>query len=616
MSVLPRSLFNGNGILYYKDTLPSMDLKELISQCRNGDEKAINLLYNTYYPKMVKVCAKIVGNHMTAEELAHDAFILAISKLDQLKEPQRFERWLSSISSNVALRYVTRVHIPKTISLDELPEDELVKSASQNSIEQAIPPIEVLMAAINNLPEGYSKVFKMSIIQGMSHAEIAEMLGIAAHSSSSQLARAKKLLRKSLSTYWALLVALLLIPIAYFFFRQSTKRDTQQPIITKQDESNKHQKIQPNKKVAVDSTDNTNQTPVPTLPPSHPNRIYTKQYLTENAITKQDSATTHKVDSTYTQPADTSSIDTSSSSPQQPTIISPNRDIFITENDDEFILPITDKGNSSKWGLNLAYSGNFSNNPNNISPFEVPLATLPTTGWPPPDSNNSPFTDNWYELYSNLYYWKEEYEWDPNYYEEEGPDLTIEELNALLKIAEANIEAGNEKITRESHHDLPFTFSFALKHQLNKRWSIESGLMYSHLSSQFITGKPFAGIIDNQEIHYIGIPLKGSYNWINSRTWSLYTSFGATIEIPVNSKFTTDFMLNGTSLLHQKQSLDVPLQWSVGIGIGLQYNITPQLGIFAEPSFQYYIPDGSDIETYRTEHPYNFSLPIGFRFSW
>ena len=94
------------------------------------------------------------------------------------------------------------------------------------------------MKAVDNLPEGYSKVFKMSVIQGLSHTEIAEILGIAAHSSSSHLARAKKLLRKALSSYWVLLMAILIIPFAYVLYRQWQKKELQGPIITKQEEKN------------------------------------------------------------------------------------------------------------------------------------------------------------------------------------------------------------------------------------------------------------------------------------------------------------------------------------------------------------------------------------------
>lgn len=123
------------------------------------------------------------------------------------------------------------------------------------------------MAAIDNLPDGYRTVFKMSVIQGMSHTEIAEILGIAAHSSSSQLTRAKKLLRKSLSSYWALLLALLMLPIIFLLFRQTTKKENIAPIITKHEDNSK-QKKEPTQDSKADSIHNVNKTPIPINPHS------------------------------------------------------------------------------------------------------------------------------------------------------------------------------------------------------------------------------------------------------------------------------------------------------------------------------------------------------------
>jgi RNA polymerase sigma-70 factor (ECF subfamily) len=89
----------------------------------------------------------------------------------------------------------------------------------------------------------------------------------------------------------------------------------------------------------------------------------------------------------------------------------------------------------------------------------------------------------------------------------------------------------------------------------------------------------------------------------------IYTSAGVTLEIPVKSTVTTEYILNNQPELRDSHHLDVPLQWSTGIGIGVQYNITPTIGIFAEPGVQYYIPDGSGFETYRTQHPFTITIP-------
>jgi len=59
-----------------------------------------------------------------------------------------------------------------------------------------------------------------------------------------------------------------------------------------------------------------------------------------------------------------------------------------------------------------------------------------------------------------------------------------------------------------------------------------------------------------------------------------------------------------------------PMQWAVGVGTGLQYQITPNWSIYLEPTFNWYIPNGSSIHTVWTEHPFTFTIPWGLRFTW
>ena len=63
-------------------------------------------------------------------------------------------------------------------------------------------------------------------------------------------------------------------------------------------------------------------------------------------------------------------------------------------------------------------------------------------------------------------------------------------------------------------------------------------------------------------------------------------------------------------------TINAPWQWSFGIGAGLQYEIVPHLKVYMEPSLNYYIPSSEAVETYRTEHPFDLSLPLGIRISW
>ena len=86
--------------------------------------------------------------------------------------------------------------------------------------------------------------------------------------------------------------------------------------------------------------------------------------------------------------------------------------------------------------------------------------------------------------------------------------------------------------------------------------------------------------------------------------------------MPVSSKVSSHYFVNGQLDATDQTSLHAPWQLSTSVGLGLQYHLTPSIGLFAEPSLQYFLPTGSSIETYRTEHPLLFSLPVGIRFTW
>ena len=155
---------------------------QLIERGRQGDETALGSLYRAYHRQMTMICQRIVDNRQVAEELAHDAFLLAFAKMDQLHNPQRFEAWLTSITTNVARRYMQRHHDPAMLSLSTLSEEELPQEPIPTE-DKPLPTMEELMTAVDALPKGYGQVFKLAVIQEMSHKEIAEIMGIAAHSS-------------------------------------------------------------------------------------------------------------------------------------------------------------------------------------------------------------------------------------------------------------------------------------------------------------------------------------------------------------------------------------------------------------------------------------------------
>jgi DNA-directed RNA polymerase specialized sigma24 family protein len=159
----PVQSFWKNGIYVNRGSMFSMDIEEFIERGRQGDEDALGSLYKAYHRQMTVICQRIVGNRQVAEELAHDAFLLAFAKIDQLRNPQRFEAWLTSITTNVARRYMQRHHDPTMLSLSTLSEDDFPMEPIPTD-DKPLPTMAELLAAVDALPIGYGQVFRLAAL--------------------------------------------------------------------------------------------------------------------------------------------------------------------------------------------------------------------------------------------------------------------------------------------------------------------------------------------------------------------------------------------------------------------------------------------------------------------
>ena len=556
-----------------------MGIEELIERGRQGDETALGSLYRAYHRQMAEICQRIIGHRQVAEELAHDAFLLAFAKMDQLRDPKRFEAWLTSITTNVARRYVQRHHEPTMLSLSTLSEEAIGSAASLveelpgeliPTEDQPLPTMAELMATVDALPHGYGQVFKLAVIQEMSHKEIAEILGIAAHSSSSQLSRAKKMLQRSLAKYWLLWLLPLALPVTLYLYKTGRTAEEPQPIVSKQE----HTKPIATQRIVT----------VPT------------EDVSVDIIVPAD--TLHHTGE-ETERTDTTAIPHDNKPLPD---LHPDNDTHIADLRPEQSTEV--KGRQTKWSLDLAYTGGMGDR---LDSRPSVIAGMVVNDKDISSEKPTPLISTIFNSWSDY----------ANYLLNNPGEEDRHKHNVLLEIARNNArQPGDDKIQRKSHHYMPITFSLALKYQLSNRFGLETGLSYSRQRSEFEMGSDGNAIHEQQTIHYLGIPLKGSYHIYHVGRWDLYGSLGAKVDIPVYAPLSTSYFVNGMKALKEKSMLHAPLQWSVGTSLGLQYNLTPNLGFFTEPSLQYYIPTGSDIETYRTEHPLMFSLPLGIRITW
>ncbi len=166
------------------------------------------------------------------------------------------------------------------------------------------------------------------------------------------------------------------------------------------------------------------------------------------------------------------------------------------------------------------------------------------------------------------------------------------------------------------HHRMPVTAGASVKWNLKKGWALETGLTYTILSSESHAGSQTSYMEEEWKLHYIGIPLKVHRSIWENKRFHIYASAGGAVEKSVSGNLETVYV-TGTERESESSSLHVSeLQWSVSAAAGAQVNFTPLFGLYVEPGIAYYFDDGSDVETFRKDHPLSFNLQLGLRFSF
>ena len=156
------------------------------------------------------------------------------------------------------------------------------------------------------------------------------------------------------------------------------------------------------------------------------------------------------------------------------------------------------------------------------------------------------------------------------------------------------IPYNSEDSLNSIHHHQPIRFGLSLRYRLDDRWSIESGLSYTRLSSDITTTVNDVTTVTEQRLNYIGLPLNISYELWGSRRFDLYVSAGGTIEKCLDAS---------------------PWQFSLNGATGVEYKLSNSFSLYAEPGLGYYFKDGSSTPTIYKDHPLNFNLNFGIRFN-
>ena len=170
-----------------------MDEQLLITGCKRGESWARKEIYETYAPTMMSLCMRYVGNKETARDLLQDGFIKVFTKIDSYSQTGAFGGWIYRIFVTTVLEHLRKAETTKVaIAIDDCP-DEL-----ENTDVSALDRLSVddLLGCVAKLPTGYRTVFNLYAIEGYSHHEIGEMLGVSETTSRSQFIRARNVLQR------------------------------------------------------------------------------------------------------------------------------------------------------------------------------------------------------------------------------------------------------------------------------------------------------------------------------------------------------------------------------------------------------------------------------------
>ena len=168
-------------------------IDSLLEGCKKGNRIAQEGLYKSLSSKMMGVCLRYAKDSEEAQDILQMGFIKVFQKVSDFRGEGSFEGWIRRIMVNTAIEtYRKNLRSMNVVSIDEV-YDQAQTTFDMNGLET-----KDLLNLIQELASGYRLIFKMYVIEGFSHREISQRLGITEGASKSQLSRARGILKEKI----------------------------------------------------------------------------------------------------------------------------------------------------------------------------------------------------------------------------------------------------------------------------------------------------------------------------------------------------------------------------------------------------------------------------------
>lgn len=174
----------------------SISESDLISGCLQGNRRMQEELYRRFSARMYAVCLRYATNAEEAEDILQEGFIKIFKKLDSFRSEGSFEGWIRRIFVNTAIEHFRRKRYLQPVTEKE---ENTIEGKSLSALDDLAE--KDILELIRQLSPGYRTVFNMYVIEGYTHKEIGDMLGISEGTSKSQLSRAKVILQEMVKKF-------------------------------------------------------------------------------------------------------------------------------------------------------------------------------------------------------------------------------------------------------------------------------------------------------------------------------------------------------------------------------------------------------------------------------
>lgn len=539
--------------------------EELVELCRRGHSGAAAEIYRRYHPAMLRLCRCITGADDEARDVVHDGFVIVFSRLGSLRQGGSLGGWMARIMANLARRQVAERRRRQRAEAG----GEVGQGGGEASADV---PLDVLMAMIDSLPDAYGRVFRLSVLDGLGHDDISRIVGIKPKSSASNLARARAMLRRMIAEWrraagLAVVVALALLPAVV-----SRRPATPPP--------------------GFGGMAAGGGSAPGGLSPAKPGggRVgHAGQSGDGSGVASAPAAYRPEASRMALCRLNPVAVAAPRPAAERPAVRHlPLQAPLFTASRATLPAPVP----QGSWRPALSLGCSTASAAASLLASAVGSAVLPGIG-----SATRGDLSTWEGLNEYI-----------TYTPPEGMDPI--EREALMHISMMNSGA---IVTRRSYAR-PLTAGIAASWQLAPRFALESGLRLTLMRSEAVTGSSDSTNITRRDrALYLGVPLSATFTLAGRGPLRLYVSAGAAVDVPVWHSAAIDYNIDNKLFFTRNSVPGKPaVQFSVGAGVGVGYEIAPHTELFFAPQANFYLPAGGS-PTLWQHRRLQLSWPLGIR---